>query len=92
VLRQIMSTGNATVLTSSRGTQLSREDDAWQNGAFAKVFVEALSDPRADTNRDGLISMTELLDYLSRSLSRLPTEPKSSASHQAFKDRYSLRV
>jgi hypothetical protein len=81
-----MSTGNATVLTSSRGTQLSREDDAWQNGAFAKVFVEALSDPRADTNRDGLISMTELLDYLSRSLSRLT----NGAQELGFASRESL--
>jgi uncharacterized caspase-like protein len=71
VLRGIMSLGNATVLTSSRGTQPSRESEAWQNGAFTKVFLDALSDSNADADHNGIISMNELTNYLEKNLPKL---------------------
>ena len=71
VLRGIIALGNATVLTSSHGAEPSREAEAWQNGAFTKVFLDALSDSGADANHDGIISMSELTDYLSKKLPEL---------------------
>jgi uncharacterized caspase-like protein len=67
-LRRLMSSSNVTVLTSSQADKLSREDKTWGNGAFTKVLLEAFG-RAADTDNNGLISMTELTTYLS---TRLP--------------------
>ncbi|GAB4392406.1 MAG: hypothetical protein Tsb0032_07930 [Kiloniellaceae bacterium] len=56
---------NITVLTSSTSVQLSREDPLWGNGAFTEILLEALGS-RADSNSNGLISVSELTGYLTR--------------------------
>jgi uncharacterized caspase-like protein len=63
----LKSINNVTMLTSSKADQLSREDEAWKHGAFTKVLLEALSGA-ADTDHNGVISVTELVDYLNRRL------------------------
>jgi uncharacterized caspase-like protein len=62
-----LAASNVSVLTSSSSKEISREDPAWQNGAFTKVLMEALG-RYADEDHDGLISMTELAHYMSRHL------------------------
>jgi uncharacterized caspase-like protein len=64
-LRAALVGPNITVLTSSSAAELSREDPRWGNGAFTKIVLEALSS-RADANRNGLISISELTGYLTR--------------------------
>jgi hypothetical protein len=64
-LRAALVGSNITVLTSSSAAELSREDSRWGNGAFTKIVLEALSS-RADANRNGLISISELTGYLTR--------------------------
>jgi WD40 repeat protein len=64
-LRAALVGPNITVLTSSTAAELSREDPQWGNGAFTKIVLEALSS-RADANRNGLISISELTGYLTR--------------------------
>ena len=64
-LRAALVGPNITVLTSSSAAELSREDPQWGNGAFTKIVLEALSS-RADANRNGLISISELTGYLTR--------------------------
>jgi uncharacterized caspase-like protein len=64
-LRAALVGPNITVLTSSSKDELSREDPRWGNGAFTKIVLEALSS-RADANRNGLISVSELTGYLTR--------------------------
>ncbi len=64
-LRAALVGPNITVLTSSSAAELSREDPMWGNGAFTKIVLEALSS-RADANRNGLISISELTGYLTR--------------------------
>jgi hypothetical protein len=53
-----------TVLTSSKDDEVSREDPRWNNGAFTKALLESLG-RAADTNHNGMISMSELTTYLS---------------------------
>ena len=65
VLRTIMAADNITVVTSSRGTQTAHENDAWQHGAFTKIFLEALFDPDIDEQR-GVISTHALTAYLQK--------------------------
>src|SRR5262249_28953372 len=66
-LRTAMSLPNVTVLTSSSADTLSREDPQWQHGAFTKVLLEALG-RAADTDQNGLISMSELTAYVATHL------------------------
>jgi WD40 repeat protein len=63
-LRVGLAAANVTVLTSSTGNQVSREDPAWQHGAFTKVLLDAFSDPAADINHNSLISTNGLAAYL----------------------------
>lgn len=70
-LRALMDVNNVTVLTSSMADKPSREDEKWQHGAFTKVLLDALSDKDIDTDRNGVISMTELTDYVGKHLGEL---------------------
>ncbi|MDX2202337.1 MAG: caspase family protein [Hyphomicrobiaceae bacterium] len=63
---------NVTVLTSSDSNKPSFENKAWENGAFTKVFLQALG-KAADTDRNGLISVDELMSYMSKQLPQLTT-------------------
>ncbi len=48
-----------------RPAELSRENPDWRNGAFTEILLEALGS-RADANKNGLISVSELTGYLTR--------------------------
>jgi WD40 repeat protein len=63
-LRAGLAAANITVLTSSNGSQVSREDPAWEHGAFTKELLDAFNDPAADINHNGLISTNGLAAYL----------------------------
>jgi WD40 repeat protein len=63
-LRTALAAANVTVLTSSSGSEVSREDPAWQHGAFTKVLLDAFNDPSADINHNSLISPNGLAAYL----------------------------
>jgi len=64
ILRTELAAANITVLTSSSGSEVSREDSAWQHGAFTKALLDAFDDPAADINRNGLISTNGLSAYI----------------------------
>jgi WD40 repeat protein len=63
VLRAALATANVTVLTSTSGGEASREDALWNNGAFTEVLLDALGSA-ADTDSNGLVSITELTEYM----------------------------
>jgi WD40 repeat protein len=63
VLRAALAGANVTVLTSSSGAEASREDARWNNGAFTEVLLDALGSA-ADTDRNGLVSINELTQFL----------------------------
>jgi WD40 repeat protein len=72
VMQSQIYSSNITVLTSSSGKEVSREDPGWGHGAFTKVLLDAFSHSRdVDTNHDGLITVNELADYLNRNLDQL---------------------
>jgi hypothetical protein len=71
MLRALLDINNVTVLTSSRADKVSREDEKWQHGAFTKVLLDALSADDIDTDRNGVISMTDLSNYMEKNLHRL---------------------
>ncbi|MEO1092695.1 MAG: caspase family protein, partial [Pseudomonadota bacterium] len=64
-LREALRAPNVAVLTSSTAKQASYESESWGDGgagAFTAVFLDALR--HGDSNRNGLISMDELMRYL----------------------------
>jgi hypothetical protein len=83
LLRSIIASSNVTVLTSSSAAEPSEEDEAWKNGAFTKVLIEALGRD-ANDNRNGLISMSGLIDYLSRHLPMLTGDRQHLGIDQRF--------
>ncbi|MEZ4776222.1 MAG: caspase family protein [Bacteroidia bacterium] len=58
-------------IASSQAEQYSYEDDVWKNGAFTEAIVKALGSAQADTDRNKIITTTELYDYISREVPRI---------------------
>jgi hypothetical protein len=58
------------VFASSTGNQLSLEDPAWNNGAFAKAVVEGMSGSAARPG-NAAISISDLNGYVSRQVKEL---------------------
>ncbi|MDR3714525.1 MAG: tetratricopeptide repeat protein [Puia sp.] len=64
-INNLINAGNdVNVITSSSDDQVSWEDDAWQNGAFTKAIREALEQGRADQDKNGIIRIRELVEYI----------------------------
>ena len=84
LLSSAVAAGNVTVLTSSKADKLSREDEAWQHGAFTKVLLDALSDDDIDTDRNGVISMTDLTAYMEKRLDVLTGGDQQLGVEQRF--------
>ncbi|MEX2216258.1 MAG: hypothetical protein WD768_19260 [Phycisphaeraceae bacterium] len=52
------------IMTASKGSEISQEKDALSHGVFTYYVVEGLKG-KADKNRDGMITVTELYGYVS---------------------------
>lgn len=87
-LRTMLATANVTVFTSSSGREPSLEDPTWQHGAFTKVLLDALSDPAADADHNGLITTTGLAHYLVTHVGTLT----NGAQNPAFEIRFDTSV
>ena len=63
---------NVTVITSSKGDQISREDPAWQHSAFTRLLLNALSGSATDIQTDhGIVTVNNLIQYLQKTLPEL---------------------
>jgi WD40 repeat protein len=82
-LSQALASANVSVLASSSASQASRETTEWGHGAFTKAVLEAL-DGAADGNRDGLLSGTELAEYVERRVRALTNGEQSPAMELRF--------
>ena len=79
-----MAAGNVTVLTSSTADKLSREDEKWGHGAFTRVLLDALSAEDIDRDRNGVISMSDLTDYMQKHLVQLTGGDQQLGIDQRF--------
>jgi uncharacterized caspase-like protein len=64
---------NAVIFTSSRGRELSQEDDKWRHGAFTYALIEGLKGeadlfPKGGDNK---ISIKELDTYVSETVPQI---------------------
>ena len=63
------------IISSSSANEISKEDDTLQHGIFSYHMLEGLKG-RADQDGDGIITVSELFSYISR------TVPEASAQDQ----------
>ena len=67
-----------SVITSSRDSQQSWEDDIWKNGAFTEAIVKGLKNGAADSvPKDGIITVEELYDYMSKAVPDMVEKTKN---------------
>ncbi|WP_248724763.1 caspase family protein [Seonamhaeicola sp. ML3] len=61
----------AMVISSASGVEFAYEGDKWQNGVFTYALLEGLRSEKSDINGDGVISISEIKDYVGNEVSRL---------------------
>jgi WD40 repeat protein len=83
-LRTSLASANVSVLTSSSGPEVSYEDPKLEHGAFTKALLDAFDDPKADMNKNGLISTNGLAAYIANRVPML-TQDKQ---HPGMEVRY----
>ncbi len=59
------------VISAAGGLEFALEDAAWQNGVFTWCVKKGLLDKEADANKDSVITVGELKEYVSRSVETL---------------------
>ncbi|MCO6487451.1 MAG: hypothetical protein J5I98_03485 [Phaeodactylibacter sp.] len=64
------STG-ATIVASAGSVQYAMEGPEWNNSVFAYAFLKGIREGQADLNYDGVITISELQEYLPRKVSQL---------------------
>ncbi|MEM6550474.1 MAG: caspase family protein [Pseudomonadota bacterium] len=60
--RAMLAGANVSVLTATEAEERAVKDEPRQNGAFTEALLEALA--RADSNHDGLISVSDLWSHV----------------------------
>tara|TARA_B100000508_G_scaffold75230_1_gene58634 strand:- start:104109 stop:107174 length:3066 start_codon:yes stop_codon:yes gene_type:complete len=61
----------ATVISSSGGTELAFESPKYKNGLFTYSLIDGLKNEKADTNKDEIITVSELQGYLIQEVKNL---------------------
>ena len=59
------------ILSAARGLEYAYESDQWKNGVFTHALLEGLKSKGADLNKDGMITFSELRDYVIQKVTQL---------------------
>jgi uncharacterized caspase-like protein len=86
LISMIAGGANAVVLASSTGTELSKEDDSLQHGAFTQALLEGLAG-KAYHYKTGIVTIDELNIYVAHRV----TELTSGAQHPVNLKRRGMR-
>ena len=95
LINKIADTANAIVLASSTGSELSKEDDTLQHGAFTQALLEGLAGG-ADHDKDGIVTIDELNLYVKSQVTKLtrgiqhPVDLRPRPTQHRF--RHALRI
>lgn len=54
----------ATVIASAGGAEYAMEGEMWNNSVFMYALLSGLQSKKADANRDGAVTISELQTYL----------------------------
>ena len=69
------------VFASSSADEQSYEDVRWGNGAFTEALLDGLTGGRADDNANGIITLTELERYVTKTVPDLVRRTKQKDQH-----------
>jgi uncharacterized caspase-like protein len=69
------------IFTSSSSDEESYEDIKWQNGAFTEGILKGLKEGLADVNKNGIITLLELDDYLQKAVPKMVVDVKNKPQH-----------
>jgi len=69
-----------TVISSSGGTEFAIESASWSNGAFTYCLLYGLSSGDADLNKDHVIALSELQEYLFFQVNKLTNGKQTPTS------------
>lgn len=61
----------AVVISSASGNEYALEGEQWKNGVFTYALLSGLRDYKADTNKDGTVTVGELQAYVIDEVRRL---------------------
>jgi WD40 repeat protein len=61
----------ATVISSAGGMEFAQESGQWNNGLFTYCMLEGMQTKTADLNKDGVIMLSELQNYVSMRVTKL---------------------
>ena len=81
----------ATIISAAGGTEVAIEKDVWKNGAFTFCLLDGLKNGKADLNLDGIIMLSELKDYMYKSVPEL-TEGKQQPTFRSENIRGDFRI
>jgi WD40 repeat protein len=54
----------AVIISAAAGNSYALESDEWENGVFTYSILNGLKDKSADLNQDGVVTVTELKNYV----------------------------
>ncbi|HEY0612226.1 MAG TPA: caspase family protein, partial [Chitinophaga sp.] len=60
----LRTSNGATIIAAAGASQYAVEGEPWKNGVFTYSLKSALEEKKADLNKDGIIYLSELLEYL----------------------------
>ena len=84
------STG-AVIISAAGGAEFAYESDMWKNGVFTYSLIDGIKDKKADTNKDGIIMISELSDYIFSSVKKL-TNGKQNPTSRKENNEFNFRV
>ncbi|MCK5632698.1 hypothetical protein KAH94_03045, partial [bacterium] len=83
IYNDLIRRAGAVVFSSSKGGEFSYESDSIENGFFTEAIMKAITGSKADKNKDKLISIDELKDFVSRDV---PKQTKKQQHPTVDKD------
>ena len=72
----------AMVISSAGGKEYAFESAEWNNGVFTYSLLEGLETNHADINADGIVSVSELRDYISLKVQKLTNGKQNPSSRR----------
>lgn len=70
-----------TVIVSSKDSQESYEDVAWENGAFTEAIIRGMGYGLADMNKNKIVTIQELYTWLSQQVPIMVNQVKKKAQN-----------